>query len=184
MPVDPPLANWFGDPEFEAMVAAVAAAPLDDAPRLVLSDWLRERGDDVGANWAARPAFLALLAIMRLAHVRMANPDELAESFAELSGESMDSLGQAFRSLAQAFQCLAENYSWRTWYGKQRRESRPRNYRGRQSPCPLIDDRERSGSRDSRGSDIAVRAAARLRRRMLNTIIKPHSPTAHRAYST
>jgi len=44
MQPDPPLACWFGDPQFEAMVAAVSVRPSNKAPRLVLSDWLRDRG--------------------------------------------------------------------------------------------------------------------------------------------
>lgn len=88
MPVDPPLISCFGHPEFESLVAAVAA-PSDNAPRLVLSDWLRERGDEVGADWAGRPGFLALLAILRLAYIGTTTPDELTACLAELSGESM-----------------------------------------------------------------------------------------------
>lgn len=35
-------------PELESLLAAVYASPDDDAPRLVLSDWLQERGDSLG----------------------------------------------------------------------------------------------------------------------------------------
>lgn len=36
------------DPEFAALLAAVRAAPKDDAPRLIAADWLMERGDPWG----------------------------------------------------------------------------------------------------------------------------------------
>jgi uncharacterized protein (TIGR02996 family) len=35
----------------EALLAAVAAAPLDDAPRLVYADWLQERGEEAKAEY-------------------------------------------------------------------------------------------------------------------------------------
>ena len=35
----------------EALLAAVAAAPLDDAPRLVYADWLQEQGADEEAEY-------------------------------------------------------------------------------------------------------------------------------------
>jgi uncharacterized protein (TIGR02996 family) len=35
----------------EALLAAVAAAPLDDAPRLVYADWLQEHGADEEADY-------------------------------------------------------------------------------------------------------------------------------------
>jgi uncharacterized protein (TIGR02996 family) len=35
----------------EALLAAVAAAPEDDAPRLVYADWLQERGADARAEY-------------------------------------------------------------------------------------------------------------------------------------
>jgi uncharacterized protein (TIGR02996 family) len=34
-----------------ALLAAIAAAPLDDAPRLVYADWLQERGDETRADY-------------------------------------------------------------------------------------------------------------------------------------
>jgi len=40
MQPDPPLACWFGDPQFEAMVAAVSVRPPDKAPR---TDDLRQQ---------------------------------------------------------------------------------------------------------------------------------------------
>jgi uncharacterized protein (TIGR02996 family) len=36
----------------EALLAAIAAEPLDDAPRLVYADWLQERGQDAKAEYA------------------------------------------------------------------------------------------------------------------------------------
>jgi uncharacterized protein (TIGR02996 family) len=47
-----PLARWVGRPDFEALAAGVAAAPSDDAPRLVLADWLRDQGDEAAAALA------------------------------------------------------------------------------------------------------------------------------------
>jgi uncharacterized protein (TIGR02996 family) len=35
----------------EALLAAIAAAPRDDAPRLVYADWLQERGQDAKAEY-------------------------------------------------------------------------------------------------------------------------------------
>jgi uncharacterized protein (TIGR02996 family) len=35
----------------DALLAAVAAAPDDDAPRLVYADWLQERGDEARAEY-------------------------------------------------------------------------------------------------------------------------------------
>lgn len=35
----------------EALLAAIAAAPLDDAPRLVYADWLQERGEEAKAEY-------------------------------------------------------------------------------------------------------------------------------------
>lgn len=61
----PPLARWIGNPEFEAIAAAVAAVPNDQAPRLVLSDWLRERGDDAAADLASQESFPTVLAFVR-----------------------------------------------------------------------------------------------------------------------
>jgi uncharacterized protein (TIGR02996 family) len=34
-----------------ALLAAIAASPLDDAPRLVYADWLQERGEDAKADY-------------------------------------------------------------------------------------------------------------------------------------
>lgn len=38
------------DPDFRALMATVRAAPKDDAPRLILADWLQEHDDE---PWAA-----------------------------------------------------------------------------------------------------------------------------------
>lgn len=38
--------------DHDALVRAVCAAPLDDAPRLILADWLDEQGTDDYAAWA------------------------------------------------------------------------------------------------------------------------------------
>src|SRR5438045_3130701 len=35
----------------DALLAAIAASPLDDAPRLVYADWLQERGEDTKAEY-------------------------------------------------------------------------------------------------------------------------------------
>ena len=35
----------------EALMAAIAAAPADDAPRLVYADWLQERGEETKAEY-------------------------------------------------------------------------------------------------------------------------------------
>ncbi len=48
------------DPEEEAFVDAILAAPADDAPRLVYSDWLLERGDPRGELIAVQCARLRL----------------------------------------------------------------------------------------------------------------------------
>ena len=44
----------------EALMAAIAAAPFDDAPRLVYADWLQERGDEAKAEY--------LRTVVRLMH--------------------------------------------------------------------------------------------------------------------
>lgn len=41
-------------PDYRALLAHVLAAPDDDAPRLVLADWLREHGEDEYADFIAR----------------------------------------------------------------------------------------------------------------------------------
>lgn len=38
-------------PEYRAMLAACRATPADDLPRLVLADWLDERGEGERAEW-------------------------------------------------------------------------------------------------------------------------------------
>jgi uncharacterized protein (TIGR02996 family) len=60
-----PLARWIGHPDFEAFALAIAAAPDDDGLRLVLSDWLRDQGDDVAADLARGSLFPTLLAVAR-----------------------------------------------------------------------------------------------------------------------
>jgi uncharacterized protein (TIGR02996 family) len=60
-----PLERYLGNPEFEAFAAAIAAVPTDEAPRLILSDWLQEQGDDAAAELARRPTFISLLAVAR-----------------------------------------------------------------------------------------------------------------------
>jgi|GEM_PF-3684486 len=107
MQPDPPLACWFGDPGFESLVTAVIIHPFDSAPRLVLSDWLREHGDEIAAAWAARPSFVALLAIIRLAHLRQVPSDELARAFADAGPEVVVGLAPAFQVLAEGFRALA-----------------------------------------------------------------------------
>lgn len=64
-----PLARWLGHPDFEAFALAIAAAPDDDGLRLVLSDWLRDQGDDVAADIAGGPLFPMLLAVARFEKV-------------------------------------------------------------------------------------------------------------------
>jgi uncharacterized protein (TIGR02996 family) len=44
----------------EALMAAIDAAPFDDAPRLVYADWLQERGDEAKAEY--------LRTVVRLMH--------------------------------------------------------------------------------------------------------------------
>jgi uncharacterized protein (TIGR02996 family) len=44
----------------EAMIAAITAAPTDDAPRLVYADWLQERGDEAKSDY--------LRTVVRLMH--------------------------------------------------------------------------------------------------------------------
>lgn len=41
----------YQDPEFLALMAAVAEAPDDTAPRLIVSDWLEENNDEPAANY-------------------------------------------------------------------------------------------------------------------------------------
>jgi uncharacterized protein (TIGR02996 family) len=48
-----PLVPWLGHADFEALAIGVAVTPDDDAPRLVLVDWLRDHGDDPAAELVA-----------------------------------------------------------------------------------------------------------------------------------
>lgn len=61
------LALWQGHPDFEALAVPAARAPGDDAPRLVLADWLRDHGADEAAELvaAARGVFGGWLAMLR-----------------------------------------------------------------------------------------------------------------------
>lgn len=72
--------KWQGDAVYEAFVADIAADPFDDTARLILADWLAERGDPdraayvrAGPGWRppglgahARPAAVRELAGRRL----------------------------------------------------------------------------------------------------------------------
>jgi uncharacterized protein (TIGR02996 family) len=51
----------------EGLLAAITAAPADDAPRLVYADWLQERGEETKAEY--------LRTVVRLMHP----PEELAD---------------------------------------------------------------------------------------------------------
>ena len=61
------LAPWLARPDFEALAVGAAVAPNDDAPRLVLVDWLREHGADAAADLVAgaRGVFGGWLAMLR-----------------------------------------------------------------------------------------------------------------------
>ena len=48
-----PLTPWVGHADFEALALGAAVTPDDDAPRLVLADWLRDRGDERAADLVA-----------------------------------------------------------------------------------------------------------------------------------
>jgi len=48
-----PLAPWLGHADFEALALGAAVAPDDNAPRLVLVDWLRDHGDEPAAELVA-----------------------------------------------------------------------------------------------------------------------------------
>jgi len=62
-----PLAPWLGVADFEALAVGAARAPDDDAPRLVLADWLRDQGADAAADLVAgaRGVFGGWLAMLR-----------------------------------------------------------------------------------------------------------------------
>src|SRR5262245_25975011 len=49
--------GWSGDPQYLAFEADIIAHPDDDAPRLVLADWLEDHGDE---HTAARAEFIRL----------------------------------------------------------------------------------------------------------------------------
>jgi len=59
-----------------ALIEAIAAAPFDDAPRLVYADWLQERGDDARSQY--------LRTVVRLMHAPEDRTDvDLCSSLAE-----------------------------------------------------------------------------------------------------
>src|SRR5262249_59317374 len=91
------------NPELHSLLAGVRAAPLDDAPRLVLADWLEEhatgeadraRAELIRAqchvsllNWIAKPAFDADVD----RHVRgliQKHADEWLEPLGDLASEA------------------------------------------------------------------------------------------------
>ncbi len=45
------MTDFAADPEYVALLETVRANPWDDAPRLILSDWLEERGHDERAEF-------------------------------------------------------------------------------------------------------------------------------------
>src|SRR5690348_15259175 len=49
--------GWSGDPQYLAFEADIIAHPDDDAPRLILADWLEDHGDE---HTAARAEFIRL----------------------------------------------------------------------------------------------------------------------------
>jgi uncharacterized protein (TIGR02996 family) len=54
MPPDlSPLVPWLGHADFVALAVGAAVAPDDDAPRLVLVDWLRDHDDEEAAELVA-----------------------------------------------------------------------------------------------------------------------------------
>lgn len=62
-----PLVPWMGNDDFEALAVSAARAPEDDAPRLILADWLRDHGADGAADLVAgaRGVFGGWLAMLR-----------------------------------------------------------------------------------------------------------------------
>ena len=80
-----PLVRWLGHMEFEALARGACAAPRDDAPRLVLADWLRDRGDDAAADEveAAGPFLVGWLAI---AHYERQNGHPPGADLSHLTG--------------------------------------------------------------------------------------------------
>src|SRR2546426_542629 len=49
--------GWGSDPQYLAFEADIIAQPDDDAPRLILADWLEDHGDE---HTAARAEFIRL----------------------------------------------------------------------------------------------------------------------------
>jgi uncharacterized protein (TIGR02996 family) len=84
-----PFSRWLGHPDFEALVRTAGVAAHDRAPLLVLSDWLRDQGDDAAAELARGPHFRDLLAVARFQHATGARAGQvvsaLAESFCGIS---------------------------------------------------------------------------------------------------
>jgi uncharacterized protein (TIGR02996 family) len=93
----------------DALIAAIEAAPFDDAPRLVYADWLQERGEDQKAEY--------LRTVVRLIHAPDDRTDvESCISLAQgLDAEWRKRVGGCFevmveglllRAVAYAFQAL------------------------------------------------------------------------------
>jgi hypothetical protein len=108
-PVDlSPLAPWVGRTDFEALAVAAARAPEDDAPRLVLANWLRDRRADAAADLVAgaRGVFGGWLAMLRYEQKtgRSADRDmpHLTDLFDPRSTSSLDGAVDAARRAAAA----------------------------------------------------------------------------------
>lgn len=103
-PTPYPLARWLGDEDFEAFAAAIAAAPEDQAPRLILADWLEERGDVDAGPLARGDSFPEILALARF---RKASGGAL-EDLLRRQGELLQAAARSFADvIAPAFQRAA-----------------------------------------------------------------------------
>jgi uncharacterized protein (TIGR02996 family) len=107
-----PLDRYLGHPDFEAFACAIAATPEDEAPRLILSDWLREQGDDAAADLAAGPMFPQALAFARFRNavgVPMGQAlAHLSAAFANLGERLHDALTPIVDAMLREGQAIAE----------------------------------------------------------------------------
>jgi len=137
MPADSssPPARWIGHPDFEAFALAIAAARDDDAPRLVLSDWLRERGDDAAADLATGSMFATLLAVARFEKITRKIGVEAVEGMFEAfrgAGEAIRAaLAPAAEAILAAGVTIAEAHE-----RAERQQPTPRTRPGRRDTMP------------------------------------------------
>jgi uncharacterized protein (TIGR02996 family) len=139
MQPDSPLTPYLGTADFEAFAAAIAAAPDDQAPRLILADWFADREDEQ-AEALARSLdtrhFIAVLAITRYEHATGQTigqliarlPDLFAaagRAVVETIGPAMQRANSALREIGERLQ-ETEREERRAYLGSRRKQTKNR----------------------------------------------------------